>query len=299
MPALRILCALPDGIFLPPGDYGLGHSSLSIHDTQPADAKLASLTSPSSRFVPLQSPAVSMPVSAADGWDREQRNAFQLKSARQLLLRLNLMIRWYRAEMQATSIHELTLAHAGLFRFVHDPGGEPWGEFSANPPVILATAQGSAHDAVQRVREGFASEQEPPVEVLLLLDARLALSEGRFRETVLFWWSTIDAKFSSRFDSLVDDALAEEWGGARNFLTGIDFGLRHRMTIGMRLVGGESFFKQPGDFWTRLSASYERRNAIIHRGEVASEADAQHAIDVAEEVDALMNKMKIETHNPA
>ena len=143
-------------------------------------------------------------------------------------------------------------------------------------------------DLSEDVRHEFDSGSEPEVADLFLLDARQALDEGRFREAVLFSWSTIDATFTARFDELVDKNLSDEWGESRKFLKGLDFGLRHRMTIGMRLLTGKSLYHAPREFWGRLSTSYDRRNAIIHRGDIATEADAEKAIKVAEDVALLM-----------
>ncbi len=71
------------------------------------------------------------------------------------------------------------------------------------------------------------------------------------------------------------------------------------MTIGLRLVSGRSFFREPEELWTRLSASYDRRNAIIHRGEIATEAEAESAIKVAEDVVRLMNEISAASGSPA
>ena len=125
-----------------------------------------------------------------------------------------------------------------------------------------------------------------------MLDAERALHQGRFRETVLFCWSTIDSVFNRRYDALVDVALAGEWGEARDFFKGMDFKLRNKMSAGMYLLGDRSLFREPGDFWQRLSASYSRRNAIIHRGENATEDEATQAIEVARRVVQIMREVQ-------
>src|SRR5271166_187024 len=76
-----------------------------------------------------------------------------------------------------------------------------------------------------------------------------ALHQGRFRETVLFCWSTIDSVFNRRYGALVDAALLDEWGEARDFFKGLDFKLRNKMSAGMHLVANQSLFREPGDFW--------------------------------------------------
>ena len=117
---------------------------------------------------------------------------------------------------------------------------------------------------------------------------RKGVHQGRFRETVLFCWSTIDSVFNRRYGALVDAALLDEWGEARDFFKGLDFKLRNKMMPGMHLVANRSLFREPGDFWQRLSASYSKRNAIIHRGENASEDEATQAVAVARQIVRIM-----------
>jgi hypothetical protein len=228
----------------------------------------------------------------------DQVEVERTEQARTLVRRVNRLIRWYRASSADTTMTEITLAKASPFAFLDetvDSHGASTPEFldftasSLTPAGFQKSA--SRFDVVSdAVKEGFRSNDEPPVAVLFLLDARQALNEGRFREAVLFSWSTIDSTFSSRFENMVDAALGNEWGESRKFLKGLDFGLRHRMTIGMRLVAGRSFFQEPDGFWAKLSSSYDRRNKIIHQGESATEAEAQEAIHVAETVVELMTR---------
>jgi hypothetical protein len=92
------------------------------------------------------------------------------------------------------------------------------------------------------------------------------MHDGRFREAVLLCWSAIDAVFNHKDDSLVNLALEGEWRAAREFFTGVDFGLRNKMSAVMHLVANRSLFREPDDLWTTLSTSYDKRNAIVHRG---------------------------------
>ena len=101
----------------------------------------------------------------------------------------------------------------------------------------------------------LATGVEPDVAVLNLLDAEYAVSVGRFREAVLLCWSVIDSTFVRAFERLVDDRLPAEWPDGRRFLKGFDFGLRQKMTSGLRLVAGRSLYEEPDGFWDRLSAS--------------------------------------------
>ena len=126
---------------------------------------------------------------------------------------------------------------------------------------------------------------------LFLLDAEQALHEGRFREAVLFCWSTIDSTFNRKYDELVDAKLAEEWAEAREFFKGVDFGLKKKMSAALYLVSGRSLFRESGDLWEQLSVSYNKRNGIIHRGESATEDDARRALDVARRVVEIMSTL--------
>ena len=69
-----------------------------------------------------------------------------------------------------------------------------------------------------------------------------------------------------------------------DFLKGIDFGLRHKMTTGLRLLTGRSLHMEPDGFWQELSISYGKRNKIIHEGQIAHEDDAKLAIKMARRI---------------
>jgi hypothetical protein len=158
---------------------------------------------------------------------------------------------------------------------------------AAGPQLAVLTLEQTS----QAVRGGLASGNDPDVADLFLLDAERALHQGRFREAVLFCWSTIDSVFSRRYDALVDATLVGEWGEAREFFKGLDFKLRNKMSAGMHLVANRSLFREPGDFWQRLSTSYSKRNAIIHRGDNATEDEATQAVAVARKVVQIMREV--------
>ena len=151
-------------------------------------------------------------------------------------------------------------------------------EYEAPGPIPLAL---TVEALTNQVRDGLASGNDPDVDVLFLLDAEGALQQGRFRETVLFCWSTIDSVFNRKYDALVDHALETEWADARDFFKGLDFGLRNKMTGALRLLANRSLFGEPDNLWGRMSESYRKRNAIIHEGKNATEDEARQAIDVA------------------
>lgn len=294
MPRIRIECTLPFLLPLPDGVY-------ADREGEPLDLKMVQ-ADPLQR---LTGYAVEVHNEDRTGVSSQYHSEAALRDdvevektrkARSLVARINKLIRWYRVVSSDVLISEITLSQASPFCFSATDSNELWRQplNFFTPPIqhrgALFFTQNAAEQTA-KVRQGLSSGIEPAVEDLFLLDARQALAEGRFREAVLFSWSTIDATFSRRFDSLVDQSLGDEWGEGRKFLKGLDFGLRHRMTIGLRLVAKRSFFKEPGDLWSRLSASYERRNSIIHRGETATEIEAENAIHVAENVVRLMNEI--------
>lgn len=184
------------------------------------------------------------------------------------------------------TIIELTRAQASPFHFSLDGSGEAWGgalplEFEA--PTLQLPAGSNRAAFGLAVTQGLSSQADPDVAALNILDAEYALSVGRFREAVLLCWGAIDSTFVRKFKVLVDQRLADEWSDARDFLKSLDFGLRQKMTTGLRLLGAQSLYQDRG-FWQELSDSYYLRNKVIHEGQVANEDQAKQAIKVAQRV---------------
>lgn len=283
MPTLRVRIRLPVALLLDEGDYRTGGAGEVIN----------------LRAGPLEETGPRTILSLDFAWDdaveAEQAQQVRIRAADQLLGRTNRLLRWYRSVLRRADVIELTRAQASPFEFEvieGDPRPE-WiapieHEESRPTPRAMTDAQLTAE-----VRTGLASGGEPEVDILFLLDAERALHQGRFREAVLFCWSTIDSVFNRKFDLLASAATRSEWSEARKFLTGMDFGLRHKMSLGMRFVAGRSLFEEEDHFWTRLSASYQKRNKIIHEGQTASEDDARQAIEVAKRLVAIMDEIPI------
>jgi len=235
---------------------------------------------------------ISVRTEQPDTEDRGEQEKLNFRQAKQLLNLTNRLLRCYRTTTRDSTITELSLARASPFRFqVISEGASPpaWvSEFRypADPPKSLGEP---LETITSRVGALLASGEEPEVAALFLLDAERALHEGRFRETVLFCWSTIDATFNRKYDALVDAKLIDEWTPARDFFKGVDFGLKNKMSAALFLVGGWSLFREPGDLWQKLSNSYNKRNGIIHRGENANEDDARLALEVARNVVRIMS----------
>ena len=116
---------------------------------------------------------------------------------------------------------------------------------------------------------------------------------GRFRETVLFCWSTIDSVFNLKYNALVDAVLAGEWADGREFLKDHTFGMRNKIGTVMHLISNRSLFREPENLWHEMTVSYHKRNDIIHRGENATEDDANRAIDVARRIVAVMDSIPV------
>ncbi|MEI8375647.1 MAG: hypothetical protein WCJ35_22730 [Planctomycetota bacterium] len=279
MTAIRVTITLPHHLAVPDGEYVASPTGESIHlevrvDLSPEGQPALIRTSVSSCF------------DAADGVLGEAAAKIASQQARSLLRHTNRLLRWYRQLASRPAVLEVTRAQLSPFRFMIDGTGTPWSipvlEYERNQLPMPAFA--SVGELGSAVRGMFATGNEPDVADLTLLDGEHAMNVGRFREAVLLCWSVIDSSFVRKFSSLVDGSLAGEWVGTRDFLKGFDFGLRHKMTSGLRMVAGRSLFDEPEGFWGTLSASYDKRNAIIHKGQSADEDDARHALDVARRI---------------
>lgn len=283
MPLVRVSLTLPYALGLPAGDYAtstaMGGEPLSV------GLPLLDETAPRTvLFTTFEHP---------DGLDPDRIERERVSDADRLLRRVNRMLRWYRAVRRRADLTERTRAQASPFHFELAGPGNPTGwteplryEESGPTPRTL-----TVDDLTHQVRVGLASGGDPPVDVLFLLDAARAVEQGRFREAVLFSWSTIDSVFNRGYDALVRRKLGDEWSNAREFFKGFDFGLRNKMSVGMRFIAGRSFFTEPDDLWNQLSASYDKRNKIIHEGANAVEDDARTAVSVARAVVRIMGEV--------
>jgi hypothetical protein len=235
---------------------------------------------------------ISMTTDQPDTEDGGEQYTLNFRQAKQLLNLTNRLLRCYRAITRDSTITDLSRARASPFRFqtisegASPPAWESEVSYPADPLKILAKRPATI---TNQVRALLATGKEPEVAALFLLDAERALHDGRFRETVLFCWSTIDATFNRKYDELVDAKLAGEWTPARDFFKGVDFGLKNKMSAALFLVGGWSLFREPGDLWQKLSNSYNKRNGIIHRGENSNEDDAHLALEVARRIVEIMS----------
>jgi len=237
---------------------------------------------------------ISITTDQPDTERRGEQSKLNARQADQLLSLTNRLLRCYRAITRDSTITELSRARASPFQlqivseWVSAAAWESELTYPADPPKILAKR---TQTITNQVRTLLATGSEPEVAVLFLLDAERAVHEGRFREAVLFCWSTIDSRFNRKYDELVDAKLVDEWADARDFFKGVDFGLRKKMSAALYLVGGRLLSREPGDLWQRLSNSYNKRNGIIHRGESADEDDAHLALDIARKVVELMGAL--------
>ena len=283
MPEIQINITLPYALRLTEGEYHTAQVGEIIRISAPPLEETSPQTVVAATFQHGEIP------------DPDERQRVRAQDADRLLRRTNRMLRWYRAVRQRADITELTRAQASPFRFEVVGSGDPAGwidpiKYEEVGPTPLAL---TADQLTDQVRNGLASGREPDVDVLFLLDAERALQQGRFREAVLFCWSTIDSVFNRKYDSLVDRALAEDWGEARTFFKGLDLGLKTKMSAGMRFVANRSLFNEPDDLWARMSRSYSKRNSIIHRGENATEDEAHQALAVARTLVGIMNGIAV------
>lgn len=278
MPEIRVSFRLPYPLLLEEGEYLTPAQGGSIHLSR---TSLDGIENDEQEII------ASQIFEADDDADSESLERLRRQQRDKLLRRVNHLLRWYRAATGQAAIIDLTRLQAGPFSFTLKETGAGWGA----PPTLETQPEPSAYlkagdraQTVRAVRTGLMSKADPDVATLNILDAEYALSLGRFREAVLLCWGAIDSTFVRKFKTLVDAQLADEWSEAREFLKGIDFGLRHKMTTGWRLLTGQSLHAEPDDFWNKLSSSYRNRNAIIHEGQIATEDDAKMAIDVAQKI---------------
>jgi hypothetical protein len=240
MPRVQASILLPYLLKLGSGLYPKGQPSVDFEVGEP-------------NFLPDVQPrtAISMTTVQPDTENASEQNALNAWQAKQVLGLTNRLIRCYRAIARDSTITELSSAMASPFRFqIVSEGANPpaWvSEFRypADPLKILPKRLATI---TNQVRALLAAGNEPEVAALFLLDAERALHDGRFRETVLFCWSTIDATFNRKYDELVDAKLTGEWATGRDFFKGVDFGLKNKMSAALFLVGGRSLFREPGDF---------------------------------------------------
>ncbi len=283
MPEIRISITLPYALRLTEGEYQTAQVGEIIRVSAPPLEETSPQTIISATF---QRDEIADPV---------ERQSMRDQDAHRLLRRTNRMLRWYRAVRQRADITELTRAQASPFRFELVGAGDATGwtdpiEYEAARPTPLAL---TVEQVTDQVRDGLAGGGDPNVDLLFLLDAERALRQGRFREAVLFCWSTIDSVFSRKYDALVDVALADDWAEARAFFKGLDLGLKAKMSAGMRFVANRSLFNEPDGLWERMSASYGKRNRIIHQGENANEDEARQALVVARIIVGIMNGIPV------
>lgn len=285
MPTVRVKTILPYALGLPDGDYdtaAAGEETITV-----TQAPLAEQATPRT--------SLSATFEHPDGLDADEVEKCRNRDAGRLLRRVNRLLRWCRAESRRAEVTERTRAQSSPFIFELVGTGDPT-DWTA--PLLFEDAgprplDWSATDFAELVRAGLATGAEPSVDVLFLLDAEQAVQQGRFREAVLFSWSTIDGVFNREYERLVDHALTGEWPDGRSWLKDLKYGLKNKMTVGMRLATGRSLYTEPNNLWTRLSTSYTKRNKIIHEGQTATEEDATEAVAVAHTVVRVMREVAI------
>lgn len=227
---------------------------------------------------------VFLPFKVQANQDLDERQKISLRKANQLLTSTNNLLRWYRYLTKDPSIVELTKGQLSPFRFLDDRQ-KPYHDdlnfeseslFPGHPSIPTTKL-------TQELRKNLKANKEPPLADLIYLDAQVAKTEGRFRETVLFSWSAIDTIFNATYDSLLAQALEPEgYAKSKDHLQGKsgEMPLRIKMTGMMRLLTQRSLSSDQKK-WSLLGRSYDKRNDIIHRAGSASEHDAQTALDTA------------------
>ena len=286
MPQIEIAFVVPYFLLLEDGEYPTGLDGknylllLKAVDTA-GDEAFPKRTQASSRF---EGTAVS----------ESDIQRLKFSQIEKLLQQTNRLLRWYRASTGRGAVTELTRAQASPFFFRSLEENVPilWLEEVPFVSPLPSHDGQTAQKITKIVKKGLVGRNDPEVSRLFLLDAEQALRDGRFREVVLFCWSTIDATFNTKYEQLVDQTLTGEWAEGRNWLKDNRFGMKNKMTAVLFLMTGQSLSRDTGDLWENLGRSYKKRNSIIHSGETAQEADAELALSVARKVVELMASLK-------
>lgn len=288
MPQVRVSITLPYLLRLPDGLYQTGFEGGAINLTEEYVSGGNSLS--------VKHTFISSTFDARASLQPEQQVEVQKREFERLLRQTNRLIRWYRSETRQAAVVELTKSQASPPSFIEVNAGLTWGTpllVEPDPPILPTHFNGKS--IAKSVRKGLAGTADPEVASLFLLDAEQARRDGRFRESVLFCWSTIDATFT-KYEWLVDQALVGEWASGREWLKDTRFGMKNKMSAVLFLTTGRSLFREPAGFWDSLSRSYTKRNKIIHAGETAQEEDAEAALLIAHQVVELMASLKPKRH---
>jgi len=282
VPDVRIVTTLPYALALEDGDYPtpsvggfvtLTQIGLDVSESGAGEPR----TSASSVF--------------RSGEHTQTSEVERQRQAVRLFRRVNHLIRWYRAASAQPEVLELSLAQAGRFTFIDEATGATWGGRPLEYTLPPATPRPPA-EIDEAVRAGLASRAEPDVGVLNVLDAVHAMNTGRFREAVLLAWSAIDATFAQAYERVVGPMLAGEYAEGRDFLLGHEIPMKVRMSAVLYLAARRSMFRDLGpDGWAQLVASYNIRNDVVHRGAIATEAQAEASIAAARRVIAVAQSL--------
>lgn len=272
MLSVRVAIMLPYRLMLPDGVYPTREGSVTLKTVTGADAA-EPRHEVSGVFQANESPSVQ---------DVERQRE---REAERLLRRVNHLIRSYRAASLQADVLELSRAQAGTFRFIEESSAGEWGgppfEF-ALPIVSLSTR--TEMDLASDVRAALQSGTEPDVGDLNILDARHAVNTGRFREAVLLAWSAIDATFTKEYKRVLGPLLANEYAAGRDYVLEFEIPMKVRMTAVLSLANKKSLFHELGKEWEQFMASYSTRNDVIHRGDAASQEQAESAIRLARRI---------------
>src|SRR5271157_4429262 len=209
MPRVQVSISLPYLLKLSSGLYQVkvGPQYRELEINEPAPVLLSSrgtFTGESGMVVgqatmpPLQRKTIVSIVDNQPETDNPEEQArLNGRQAHQLLSLTNSLLRCYRAMTRNSDITELSRAEASPFRFrvfIEADQAQAWEEelsFESSPPKVLSVP---SETITERVRALLASGSEPEVADLFLLDAERATHEGRFREAVLFCWSTVSGR---------------------------------------------------------------------------------------------------------
>lgn len=219
------------------------------------------------------------------------RNEFS-RCANITLATANRVIDWYRVQTGRHHITPLVFQQIEFARLIDL--GPPEGvlqehRYETPQPVNEPLRD----DEVLSLRQNLRNPQPPLLTDRLLLDAKEALSQHRYKECILICWSAIESIFDPLLRAKLKERLPDigfemgqaGWNIERDlwFFTRLDVLPRLLADFSFKEVPDDFDKLNPADFWNRLQRSHNVRNRVVHEGEDVEEDDAAETLAVTRE----------------
>jgi hypothetical protein len=272
------LIAIPDGVY---EVYAARHLR-TLHLSQPT--QISHDTEFGQEVLPcLEQSLVSMDFETDRDLTETQnvRNEFA-RCTNITLTTANRLIDWYRVQTGRHHITPLVFPQVQFAQLIDTGPPRRSLQVYYHHEETTPTDEPLNAEEVQTLRQNLQNPQPPELTDRLLLDAKDALNQHRYKECVLICWSAIEstldpllrAKLRDRLPDIGFDIGQPGWNIER------DLWFFTRLDVLPRLLTNFSFRELPNDFWNRLQRSRNARNQVVHQAEEVAEEDAQNALDV-------------------